>query len=911
MSKSILDDVWTMYTISPDPASGTPTLRDTCAVLLSYTLSSSDIIPGSAGFTLHPRLANPLHQSSSDLKRLTVALGQPHIVDLVDSRIALGPTSLDWKIFLAWDRLVKQLAAAIKLVETACTLPEPHHFTTLPLHAHVQPSAPPQTPIAANSGSWWMAPAPPFKSSKSFFADLSKASGFMPSKDTIDTSEPNVLFRLACGPMGNVGEAFIRKFKDAPASPRPTLAPTHPPAVRSRPSNPSLVFTPVARPAASAPQRDVPLRQAGHSVEEVLDHGATCHAEAAPIENGAVPGKGLVVKQAEWASTHENIGALLAGPRTLLASTPTVPSSSEMARATQDAGSSPRRDVPLRQAGRAVEEVLDNGATRCVESAPAGSDAVPVKELARERGESAGTHKSVKPSTSPAGRATARASSSSLPSPSPSADSATSWRSTARALKSWSPVTSPASSSSSWRSIARVARPPGNYAPRREVPSRQADRVVEEVLDNGATCRAEFPQELRDKARHIHAGLDLKDHTRAARKWELEKKRIVVDTGGMNTQVSSVHIQSAETRTMTPAVCAAPELEFVTLARPAVIAQEKLRPRQAVADVGVRCGSHAAEDKTSVSTQKGGQMLVHVPRPPSVQVANSLLRADPVRSLEVCVGASTAAAVDHGGLDHPSSPVTRLGPASKRAASIIASDVGKERLANALAALHAHHSSNPPLDALAAPGNNGEISPTLRSGGVNSASPITSDSSRERVSQRQDPSVAGYVPADSPSLAEDTQAATTKTSIADELRTRERIWSGVSIVPKKSVSTREQGESLGDAPCHPSPPSLRRAPRTSILGTRAFAKPNATSANEDGMCVERTRASLVTVTEPGGLTLVPRDSAVEENEISPALSDARARSPYTALSESDDLTMIAAAQQSLRADSNWITYYSL
>ncbi|KAJ7805219.1 hypothetical protein B0H13DRAFT_1930286 [Mycena leptocephala] len=410
MSKFILDDVWSMYTISPDPASGTPTLRDTCAALLSYTLSSSDIIPGSAGFTLLPRLTNPLRQSISDLKRLTAALGQPHIVDTVDYHIALGPTSPDWKVFLAWGRLVKQLMAAMKLVETSCAPPEPYHFATPPSRMHVRPSALPQ----ANAGSWWIAPATPYKSSKSFFAEMSKASGMTLTKMSIGTSvdsEPNILLKLACGPMGNVGNTFIRKFPDAPASLR---------ALRAAPSPLHITSSVHTRPAESVPRRNVPSRQASHAVEEVVNNGTTCHAEAAPDNSCIIPAKGLS-------------NAL--PPAFPLASTMAM--RKETAR-TARAEYASRREVPSRLADRFVEEVLDRTTCRAESAsvnggATLGKGLVDIKEVGSPRTHDTGN---VSSPTVSDWHATAR------PPSAPSSDSAATWRS--------SRIISPASSSTSW-----------------------------------------------------------------------------------------------------------------------------------------------------------------------------------------------------------------------------------------------------------------------------------------------------------------------------------------------------------------------------------------------------------------------------------------------------------------------------
>ncbi|KAJ7915404.1 hypothetical protein B0H13DRAFT_2324353 [Mycena leptocephala] len=108
MLNSSLHSLSTTYIHPLDRASGAPTLRDTCAALLSHTiLSSSDLISGPAGFTLHPHLAIPLRRAISALQLVHL-----HVVDSVDLHIVLGP-SPDWRVMLEWEHLVKQLRATM------------------------------------------------------------------------------------------------------------------------------------------------------------------------------------------------------------------------------------------------------------------------------------------------------------------------------------------------------------------------------------------------------------------------------------------------------------------------------------------------------------------------------------------------------------------------------------------------------------------------------------------------------------------------------------------------------------------------------------------------------------------------------------------------------------------------------
>ncbi|KAJ7866300.1 hypothetical protein B0H13DRAFT_1898194 [Mycena leptocephala] len=965
MSKSILDDIWSIYTISPDPISGTPTLRDICAALLSYTLSSSDIIPGPAGFVLHPRLANPLRQSISDLKRLTASLGQPHVVDSTDSRIALGPTSLDWK---------------------------------------VQVSIP--TTSSPVSASWWVASGTPYKSSKSFFKDMSRT-----SEITLAKRAPT------CGPAGSVGNAFIQRFPNAPASLRalhaaPALAPgpLHPPT----PSFPSTAHT---FPASSAPQRDVPARQASRTVEYVLDKGVT-RAETAPVNSGVIPARWLVSAQAECMSSHEYIlGAHLPDPASPLALTPAARTpSDEMARTARPAESAPRREVPSRQAGRAVEEIFDDVATCRAKIAPVDEHLDPATELVVEQAGSAGTHQTASPIGSPDWRATTRAPSLSSPSPSCSSDSGASWRSTIR-------VASPASMSTSWRSKIRVTPASSTVqkisSPRRGDISawetRAATTATEEVsgVSKGSTnglayrtthaslSRVHLAPAPSAPAREAAASQDEMTHAPqlakptnaqdAERKYSDRKlgkddpnrelkprlsaaSRASVDTGHIRDGISKTTIDSVKGLTSGEGLGRwstrrLPE----TLAWPAVIAaereqREQREARAAARHVSTRQGEQSSIAVTKESTESGGleersparsrgdsaekdcaekcSSDTDLPKKGQISIAKDLsmekltntlaaqrasisvilksVRRFPTGSLEApasalclaedaraasarvrapatctaapeegksasegrtCASVATAepgglevesqgmaveeaepsppalsdtganydTSVENGGLEYPASPVNRPGPTSKVGAGIIASDIGKERLANALAALRAKRPAIRPFDVLAASGNAHTFRPTTLRASAQGSTPNGGDCCNDCVRLQHVERIAGYAPADSPSLAEDTQAATIEISIADELRTREKHKSGVPIVPMKSVSTREQGESLGDTPCHPPCHPHLPSLRISILSTQTFAKLNAASANEDGIRVERTRASFITVTEAGGL----------------------------------------------------------
>jgi len=82
-------------------------------------------------------------------------------------------------------------------------------------------------------------------------------------------------------------------------------APLHgqaaPPGAASATRTSSNEVTRIPRPTESTSRRDVHSRQAGRAVEEVLDNGATRHAEAA---TGVIPAKESVMEEAEVVATH-------------------------------------------------------------------------------------------------------------------------------------------------------------------------------------------------------------------------------------------------------------------------------------------------------------------------------------------------------------------------------------------------------------------------------------------------------------------------------------------------------------------------------------------------------------------------------------------------------------------------------
>ncbi|KAJ6457199.1 hypothetical protein C8R47DRAFT_1082126 [Mycena vitilis] len=233
-------------------------------------------------------------------------------------------------------------------------------------------------PKARDESSWWGGTGTPYKSSKRFGKDLGKGYELATLDRHLGTSEPNILFNLAAaGPPGRVGETFAQKFPQAPVSIRSAPTSVHlGPIPQSRPSESPAILTsscmqdteplryaehtlastrgPAHCPTSTrvtrsssdetarggrlvenASRREVPSRQTGHTVEEVLDHGVAGRAKPAVDLRGT----GLVLGRRER-KVH-----------------------SETARTTQGTVYAPRREFPLRQAGRAVEEFLDSSAT--------------------------------------------------------------------------------------------------------------------------------------------------------------------------------------------------------------------------------------------------------------------------------------------------------------------------------------------------------------------------------------------------------------------------------------------------------------------------------------------------------------------------------------------------------------------
>ncbi|KAJ7892172.1 hypothetical protein B0H13DRAFT_1886910 [Mycena leptocephala] len=266
-------------------------------------------------------------------------------------------------------------------------------------------------------------------------------------------------------------------------------------------------------------------------------------------------------------------------------------------------------------------------------------------------------------------------------------------------------------------------------------------------------------------------------------------------------------------------VCAPQELDLAALARPAVIAQEKMRREQRRAERAAARSTHgndanihaiaAAPRDHSVSTETGSQELMHAPSP-SVQARNGGEHA-PLQLVDIAVarvpdGApapmkGSAAEVEHGGLENPATPVSLVSSTPKSVARILASDVGKERLAKALAALRATRM---------------RVSVCAKG-----AVPNTRDICTDQVSEQDVERSAGSAPArpsscashcgSSPSIAGVRAAAASNIAVANDEGMREGRGTSLrthSIQdPSDSVSEKEERETRLDKHskiCHPS-----------------------------------------------------------------------------------------------------------
>ncbi|KAJ7458389.1 hypothetical protein B0H11DRAFT_2243086 [Mycena galericulata] len=127
MSNSHLDWIWSLYTTSPDAASGMSTLRDTCVALLSYPISSSHFVPALAGVALHPSLAEPFREVFPILKHLLYSAAELHGIvqplfdcNHADFRMVTIIGVRQDEVKAVWDRLRQKVVDAMRGIESIC-----------------------------------------------------------------------------------------------------------------------------------------------------------------------------------------------------------------------------------------------------------------------------------------------------------------------------------------------------------------------------------------------------------------------------------------------------------------------------------------------------------------------------------------------------------------------------------------------------------------------------------------------------------------------------------------------------------------------------------------------------------------------------------------------------------------------
>ncbi|KAJ7086778.1 hypothetical protein B0H15DRAFT_843754 [Mycena belliarum] len=122
MSDSQLSSIWSSYVHSPH---GTPTLRDSCAALLSYSLSSSQLIPSTGGTSFPPQLIDTLSTVLATIEALSRAAAGRRCLpakDLScqsDLHVLRCSRSL-CRIALTWILLLQQLANHMEELERLC-----------------------------------------------------------------------------------------------------------------------------------------------------------------------------------------------------------------------------------------------------------------------------------------------------------------------------------------------------------------------------------------------------------------------------------------------------------------------------------------------------------------------------------------------------------------------------------------------------------------------------------------------------------------------------------------------------------------------------------------------------------------------------------------------------------------------
>ncbi|KAJ7512102.1 hypothetical protein B0H11DRAFT_2213896 [Mycena galericulata] len=131
MSDHYLDELWSKYTISPDPLSGMQSLYQACKTFTTYALQPSDIILSGGEFTLHRQLAEPLQEIARAMDHLLLRAAQYHrlsdapSIGQLDVQILTGSTALHAsttinQVLLSWVTITDRLAEAMRELKYLC-----------------------------------------------------------------------------------------------------------------------------------------------------------------------------------------------------------------------------------------------------------------------------------------------------------------------------------------------------------------------------------------------------------------------------------------------------------------------------------------------------------------------------------------------------------------------------------------------------------------------------------------------------------------------------------------------------------------------------------------------------------------------------------------------------------------------
>ncbi|KAJ7873402.1 hypothetical protein B0H13DRAFT_1895045 [Mycena leptocephala] len=290
-------------------------------------------------------------------------------------------------------------------------------------------------------------------------------------------------------------------------------------------------------------------------------------------------------------------------------------------------GYAPQREVPSRQAGSAIEEVLDAGACRA--KTILVDVHIPAKGLVTEKGKPVGMHGTTAAGAQGINLRTSSSPPSSTPSTSSCTDSAVSWHSTTSLASSLPPSTSSATTSASWRSTC-VTLPASTASSWRSkaASSLRNDGPREDTTKDSWGAMGSLALWVAIDKRHINSGISEgglgtnEGHTESA-----DLKGHVALALCPRTSRYHPHVDVC-------VVCALREWDLIALARPAVLAQEKLRREQRQA---------AALQKYHISTSTREREVVHAPHLLPAKACDSRFVHAPLARANSCVSIDVSA----------------------------------------------------------------------------------------------------------------------------------------------------------------------------------------------------------------------------------------------------------------------------